>query len=201
MTGHHHQPQLWLLIFVWFPHKSLPPWSLTASFTPEKLLGPNWKVHLPTKKRFRGYIYVKLHGVYPFLFLTHPAKKLKKPNPNFFFSGSWNSRTDYSPEKTKDWNLKISPKPKRKNSLKKNTAILGFTKCYFSKGKLETNLRLSWLGVDILSTPWGGPDPSWRSNALKRSTTCSDVGLGQWVGGWRDHPTEDFGGENRPYHL
>lgn len=73
LIRYHHQPQLWL-----------PPWSLTAAFTPEKLLAPNWKVHLPTTIVPGLYI---LNFMVCILFCSLPTrqKNSKNQTQTFFF--------------------------------------------------------------------------------------------------------------------
>ena len=152
-------------------------------------------------------------------FPTHPAKKLKNTKPKQFRKlelqnnptkilvslGIGRGAREFpypspkrlSPRKTNDWNLTITPKPKRKKSLKKKTPPFWASKCYFSGGpycfsaRVGTNLRLSTYF----------PHPEGSGPFLKIQRLKAIYHMFRCRRPWTMGPTADFGGDNRPYHL
>ena len=155
-------------------------------------------------------------------FSTRPAKN-SKSNPNSFGSSNFRTIQPKSPSlygarelpypkrplpgklTTGSWK---SPRTEKETSLNHPPPFWG-SKCWFFGGVIVFSARVGdslaakkWsrgkrLDPGILSThTLRGPDPSWRSNSLKRSTTCSDVvGLSPttiWVVG-EISPPERFG--------
>lgn len=130
LTRHHHQPQLWLLIFCLIPAQISTPLKFSSEFYP-------WK--LPSQSEISSSNQKKSGAIYPSSFFcslpTCLAKKLKNPKPKQFrklellnrLLPGKNDRLE--PEE-------ITPKPKRKDFPEKKHRHFGVQHVTFQGARI-----------------------------------------------------------------